>query len=60
MSDDNVSIGGHVAADRLGGADAGDGNVNDFGGNDELQLRVEIGHFERRDEREAAGRLLRL
>lgn len=49
-----------MAAGRLGGADAGDGNVNDFGGNDELQLRVEIGHFERRDEREAAGRLLRL
>jgi hypothetical protein len=54
FSDDNVAIGGHVAANRLGSANTSDGNVNDFRGNYKFQLRIEISHFERGNERQAA------
>lgn len=50
----------HVTTGRLSSADASDGNVNNFGRNDVLELLVEISHFDWRHERHATGRLLAL
>ena len=45
-----------MTSGRLRSADTSDRNLNDFGGDDALNVgRLQVGHFERRDEGDAAG-----